>query len=112
MIEEGSETDLLGVGSGIGLERDLGSGFSGYHSGLEIGSFELTCIRTAECIQEKTAIGTSLNRRKKKEPGKKNQTVMEERAEVQKAKEGLSRRELNPGLERIELMFKLDKLTY
>ncbi|KAK3487199.1 hypothetical protein B0T13DRAFT_118438 [Neurospora crassa] len=27
-------------------------------------------------------------------------------------KEGLSRRELNPGLERIELMFKLDKLTY
>ncbi|KAH7629331.1 hypothetical protein B0T09DRAFT_154617 [Sordaria sp. MPI-SDFR-AT-0083] len=25
---------------------------------------------------------------------------------------GLSRRELNPGLERIELMFKLDKLTY
>ena len=35
-------------------------------------------------------------------------------AQMQKKhkKIGLSRRELNPGLERIELMFKLDKLTY
>ena len=32
--------------------------------------------------------------------------------EEEKRIAGLSRRELNPGLERIELMFKLDKLTY
>ncbi|KAK3486059.1 uncharacterized protein B0T23DRAFT_244852 [Neurospora hispaniola] len=31
---------------------------------------------------------------------------------IKKRRIGLSRRELNPGLERIELMFKLDKLTY